>query len=531
MRKLNLSCWVVLLSILCTIVCSCSDDDPKTNPINKDLDEYVDVMSQAPQSEEWNDEREIATGNEIYENDYGKYICNTVTYEARPGYSEMMFLDPYKDVLYAGALLNGQSVVDGSYTLCNLKRKPITLTVNLPSEGDISTTIKDPKYSTIQTALKDIFDQGLSSEVPAKVSSTISKVYNKADLKAKLGINCNVHSIFEVGGNINFDYENSYQRVIVSFSQAYFDVVVDQPTSSSDFIDLEAMQLEEVKSRLGDYSPVYISSVTYGRIALFYFESSDLSIDLAADIKLALPINIKGVDVKFEGEAEFNALFESGALTCNAFILGGSADNACQSIANASDFISFIKNDAKLENASKAAPIAYSMRYLSNRKPVKVVLASNYTKTECDEIRNYNYRIDLQDVVCKGKWYQPYWINGPIVLRVAGNKTAEKELLNHQFTNDDGGGMWMKNETRRVIGKEVEHNFGELLLTELDGEYFEWDVSGLWHSHYLSPSSHSSYKQELTKIRLKDLSPGLDTLEVSTGYHKLLFIYNVDVVE
>ncbi len=40
----------------------------------------------------------------------------------------MLFAQTYKDALYPGALLNGQSVIDRTYKLCNLPRKPITIT-------------------------------------------------------------------------------------------------------------------------------------------------------------------------------------------------------------------------------------------------------------------------------------------------------------------------------------------------------------------------------------------------------------------
>ena len=56
-----------------------------------------------------------------------EYIYHTDYYEAAAGFDEQIVLNPQTDVIYPGALVKGESILDGTYTLIPAKRKPITV--------------------------------------------------------------------------------------------------------------------------------------------------------------------------------------------------------------------------------------------------------------------------------------------------------------------------------------------------------------------------------------------------------------------
>ena len=62
--------------------------------------------------------KDETTSEFIYHYDY---------YEAAAGYDEQIVLNPQTDVIYPGALVKGESILDGTYTLIPAKRSPITI--------------------------------------------------------------------------------------------------------------------------------------------------------------------------------------------------------------------------------------------------------------------------------------------------------------------------------------------------------------------------------------------------------------------
>ena len=54
-----------------------------------------------------------------------EYIYHTTHYEAAAGYNDQIVLNPQTDVIYPGALVKGESILDGTYTLIPANRKQI----------------------------------------------------------------------------------------------------------------------------------------------------------------------------------------------------------------------------------------------------------------------------------------------------------------------------------------------------------------------------------------------------------------------
>jgi len=103
------------------------------------------------------------------------------------------------------------------------------------------------------------------------------------------------------------------------------------------------------------HPPVYVSSVTYGRMVLFTFESEYSSEEMNAALSFAYN---GGVDVSGDVSVTYKDMISQSKIT--AFILGGDAGTAVQTIDSYDSLINFIKTGGNYSRTSPGAPIAVS---------------------------------------------------------------------------------------------------------------------------------------------------------------------------
>jgi len=462
-----------------------------------------------------------------------RYNCRTETVVGAPGFSEMMFKRTSTDVLYPGALLKGESIENGVYALSPLPRKPMILTVNLQSlQGSISTKVKNPAYSTIQSAIHDILSQEVVGDAGAEVSWEIMTVYSMTQLKAALGMNVSFVDIFGVGSDFKFEAGAKYQRVIARYCQKYFDVVVDQPPQPSDFIDFHKITAPSLEAALGDVSPAYVSAVNYGRMALFYFESTNLSFNLENAVRGA--VNLACVDVPAtvgaHSSASANAVFSNS--TCKAYILGGSGSDAASAAVNGiDDFQRYIANGGTYNRDSPGKPISFTLRYLSNNNPVRLIMASEYEKTTCFPVAN-TYRFTLERIgTSQVNALSPYgiFIVGPITVRGGGKgnprATNGKATLFHRPGTP---GLYVAPNNPINVGNSVEIEFDPLSDADRERAWIEIDVNGLWYNWGFA---NYAFAPQVTKLYLNELKSGdKEHITVGSTQNRLMLDYKIDAL-
>jgi thiol-activated cytolysin len=87
-------------------------------------------------------------------------------YTAAAGYDEQIVLNPQTDVIYPGALIKGESILDGSYIPISADRKPITISTSLQGAEIVSVKVDDPKLSNVREAVNGLMNQGMTSLRP-----------------------------------------------------------------------------------------------------------------------------------------------------------------------------------------------------------------------------------------------------------------------------------------------------------------------------------------------------------------------------
>jgi thiol-activated cytolysin len=292
-----------------------------------------------------------------------EYIYRTDYYEVAAGYNEQIVLNPQTDVIYPGALVKGESILDGTYTLIPAQRKPITISTSLTGSDRVSIEVANPKLSTIREAVNSLMSQDYDVP-PANMGFTIEQAYSEQQLDLSLRASYK-------GGGVNvkaaFDFSNKKvkTRLIAKFIQNYYTLDMDLPNQPTDLFS------DDVDRALfGTFMPMYVSSVTFGRMALFTIESELEESDVRAKLDASYGLISAGASTEFD---ELKA-----KSTMKVYILGGSGSDAGAAINGFQDFKNYIQAGGNFSKTSPGAPIAYKLRYIRDNSIGKIVFSASY---------------------------------------------------------------------------------------------------------------------------------------------------------
>jgi thiol-activated cytolysin len=303
--------------------------------------------------------------------------CATKTYKGAPGFNEMFTLDPTTDVIYPGALLKGESIPTGEYIGINADRAPITLSTSLSNiNGSPGITINNPNsLFEVREGINELLSREVTGATPAELIIDEAEVYSEEHLSVALGANYR-GATTKVSGSLNFNTSEKKYKYVLKFIQRYFTLDLDSPGKSpSDlFTDLPSIQ------SLGSTSPVYVSSVTYGRMVLYTVESDST----ISQVKAALDAARKaGPEVEFKVDSESEEIIKNSNI--KALVIGGAASSAAEIINSPKDVYDFIAEGGNYSKDSPGAPLAYKLRYVKEGFPVaKVILSTEYQIRDCD---------------------------------------------------------------------------------------------------------------------------------------------------
>ncbi len=515
-RKANII-WIILTIAMIQLFGGAALGDSSPADINT----YVRSLHHLEQLEE----SDFNVVQKTTDKEIDGYLCKSETYKGLPGFSTFMFTKNNADIMYPGALLNGRSVKDKSYTPSNIIPGPLTLTVNLQSiEGPISRTIQNPSFSTVQSAIHETLSQKITGDAGAEMSWSVDNIYSKEQLKAKMGMDFKVGDIAGGSASLGMDFTANTKKAIIQFNQKYYDIVVDVPRSPADYINSGA-NLDTVKEAFKDISPMYVSSVSYGRYILFSFETSDLSFNLEQELKAALTVPVEGVPVKAGMNTKIDAGFKNGSLKSKAYILGGAGGAASKAINSLDALITFIKEGGEYSKDSPGKPISYNLRYLSDNYPVQVINATEYIKNECFRIYN-TYRVsavsfDLKRIQASA--FEQIDLYGWLIAE--GSRGAQ-----------GGGTLWSKKYlstypiivgNTQNINTSVDVNFGDLKSEKRSEAYI--DIAMLINAKVLG--IFEEFNPRTMRIYLRDLTEGEHTESIKTQWHELIITYKLTGVK
>lgn len=406
-------------------------------------------------------------------------------------------------IVWPGALIQGSSLETGELQPIPAKRAPVTVQTDLAIDHTFKEVDK-PNSVSIQQAIAEF--QIAAGQMPegsqagaGLMNFVIEEVASFRQAMLAIGISggfTEPQSSVGLEASASVSLERSYTEhtVIAKFVQEMFTVRLadDLLPTPADFFDSEMTLSDfeelEAKGIIGEENiPLYIESVTYGRIMLFTMKSTETS----SAQELSAALNASMQDYLNGGasltDAQKNILSKSSV---TVFSAGGTKEAANSAIANLnwSEFF-------KAAPATTAVPISFVAKTLNGKKIVKIVDNVKYEQRDnCKEPYAYEVSLQLDKVqlesgTCVNCSYSSSvrengaWIADPIesgkillggnVVKIIGSgKYATGMQQGSTFDIQSAiSGLWVKSQTTSFAFPFPEINVGKTtkrdhLLTE-----------------------------------------------------------------
>ncbi len=323
------------------------------------------------------------------------YHCTVQKHIATAGYNELSLLDPTPSVIYPGAIIRGETIDTGEYIpLGGGKRRPITLSFSINGIGSVSRTVENPSLSSVREAINDVLqEENLQDQVPpANAQLTTRTVHSGNQFGIAFGVQVNATITPSIsasfGSDFSFNTEADRNRYMTEFSHRYFTIDIDIPANPSDFYESFPNIVEDTEGRLP--VPVYVSSVTHGRLAFFETVSNRSRTDIMAAFNAGLSIADR-LDLETNLSIEHQRTLETAETKVTT--IGGSQlqDGAITDISSFGDYLATGGQDYRTGVA-----IAYSLRFLSNNSVARVSLSSSYNVRNCSLVPKRADPVSLQ---------------------------------------------------------------------------------------------------------------------------------------
>lgn len=335
--------------------------------VNTELDDYIinmdfdqnAVMAQSGDviSKQSGTELRLIDG-EAYNVKYTK--MNT----GKTSSSQFAVIDDVAAITYPGALvIANTNLANGTPTPINdIDRCTNTLTISgitLKDGKTASITVNPQDYSTVKEAVTELVSRrAQGSDVTAKIQCSIETVYSEKQISAKLGVSSDI--IKKLKLDLEAVKSGKSKSVLMNFQQIYYTVSANVQKGSFAFADdvkVSELQRQNINSQ---NPPAMISSVNYGRVVYVGVTTNDTSLD----VKGALEAAYSHIDGSIS--AEYKDILNKCSFS--VFVLGGSAGEAGKFIKvnNYDDFRNILAEDCSFTDATKAAPVSYTARFLKN---------------------------------------------------------------------------------------------------------------------------------------------------------------------
>lgn len=353
---------------------------PKTPEMEFTLEEKAEIeriIDDAGKVVPLSEEKDEIISSETEDKDNFRY-----TYEKHDvvdNIDSVAYLGLNDDVIWPGSLVEGTRAHDFVYVPISVDRAPLTLSISLEGSSatgvSIVNTVDDPKLSSIRQGISDLLKDAITEDthVPARVDFNYEQVYTQSQMNLFVGADVS----YGAGSlETKFDWNSitKQNKIMASYKQIYYTIDIDTPGSPADFFDptVPISNIEDVI--LKDSRPIYVSSVSYGMMALMFIET-DYSLD---EMKWALDAAYDSiVSGSVELDMKTQQIMQSS--TIQIVVYGGSTAGLQELETGYNGFLNVISASKDFNASSPGVPLVYRFRHLSDNTLALITLTSQYT--------------------------------------------------------------------------------------------------------------------------------------------------------
>jgi ribosomal protein L7Ae-like RNA K-turn-binding protein len=318
-----------------------------------------------------------------------KMICTTQKYQASASFDLNFLTNPTQNAIYPGALIYAEDLANGKYN--NIKTgkdcAPITISTSIAVFGSPMLKVENPSLATVRDGMTNIMINQERGDIDIQANFEIFEVSSKEELSLALGGHFESASA-TVNASFNYDKKSEMSMKVVKFAQIYYSMDIDPPSSPEDVFTNPKDAIEVMNS---GKTPLYVSSITYGRIAYFFMKTKLTSEEIAAHIDGEYTGS-----VTVGGEVDLASSIEKGETKISALIIGGDGKEDIEAVTGYDGFIQMLKTGGKLSPSSLGVPVSYVLRFLSDNSVARVNLATSYVKRTCEPVKSNTVKATLK---------------------------------------------------------------------------------------------------------------------------------------
>lgn len=330
-----------------------------------------------------------------------EYFCTTTRYKYSPLTDRLWVYSGLPELLL-GHLYDSESVAQGNpqKLIYEPSRRQLTVTFGGGPVLDGKSTyyIGDRKKTT--DAINKLKTTPILTANPASFKLKIDSVTSLQHLALSF------YGSVDVLGELNFATEFSFSdtstttKVVARFDQKFYSLDLGGVENENSFFAKE-LPKNHPNFDLG-YEPVYLSSITYGRIINLAIESNASFSQINAAMSAAA--KIKSATAQAEFELEYGNLFRSSTMQIEVF--GGNAGESLKLNNGVPDFYGMIEGKLAYDPIrNPGTPINYVFSGLYDNQQYSFRNEADFTTTVCrDLVDGYDLTLDrIECLDCHGK--------------------------------------------------------------------------------------------------------------------------------
>ncbi len=317
------------------------------------------------------------------------YSCQTQTFSMTKNPEEFALYNPTAGTIWPGALIQGKPHLSGSLRLLALdksRRAPLSIYATggglLGVSKGISTTINEPVGSTVSEAINQLIVNAIDSEVAIGAGkSNFQSVESFSGSQTALELGLSGHYL-GVDASAKLKYNRSAKEYTYTayFVQNLFTIAVDQPESPSAFFSntTTAQDLQQFGIN-SENLPLYISSVSYGRILMYSFTSSESKEKIKAALEFSYESPAAGVDGY--AKAELQETLKNAKV--EVLVIGG-PETGVKELVRGGNLKSYFEAELKI---NQVEPISFNLNNLGDNSLAKINDMTEYDVETCTPLR------------------------------------------------------------------------------------------------------------------------------------------------
>ena len=287
--------------------------------------------------------------------------------------------------IYPGAILDGRSI-EGMFESSMLEGvsgniRPISISTSMPVSGSAVARTSLPRpiaekalYNAALTDLEELNPGGVGA---ASLQVVLDSFTVYEELKTLYGYNKDL-DVFLLNSNTVKQGENHHitakSAMKLKFFQHNFTIDMDVPNSYNELFDPTGLDMDTLG---GGVVPVYVKSVTYGRMGIMVIESEYSSDKVYNAIYKQLGIlkNLIGIDKTLTEEEK--AIINSADIRVKYTGIGADSDGLIK-VNGLEGFIDILSSNNSYSKESPGVPVAFQLAYLDTHGLVEAPFQINY---------------------------------------------------------------------------------------------------------------------------------------------------------